>query len=155
MTIYKKIKGLFKPNAKAMPKVRKPKAAKVVIERVQCLPEATLGVLYIDGDEFCKTLENPWFDNQKYISCIPKGRYTCKWRNSPKFGRTIMVMDVPNRSHILFHAGNLPKDTSGCILLGKKHGKLREQRAVLSSRPAFMSFLDQLRDKTQFILEIR
>jgi len=64
-------------------------------------------------------MERPWLDNLKAKSCIPAGTYYCEKVNSPKFGKVYGLKDVPDRSHILIHAGNTPKDSIGCILLGK------------------------------------
>jgi hypothetical protein len=63
---------------------------------------------------------------------------------SPKCGETFEVVDVPGRSHVLFHAGNTAGDTEGCILLGSTWGKLQENRAVLNSGDTFRRFLDLL-----------
>lgn len=98
---------------------------------------------------FCKTLELPWRDNQRSISCIPAGKYIVKVRQSPKYGRIYWVTKVPDRSWILIHSGNVAGDVEkgfrthvqGCILLGKKHGFLYDQRAVLTSRPTVGSFM--------------
>jgi hypothetical protein len=74
-----------------------------------------------------KTLELPWLNNQRRVSCIPEGTYKCVKHKSPKFGSTFWVKDVPERSQILIHVGNFaasknPKtgvpDTLGCILPG-------------------------------------
>jgi hypothetical protein len=51
-------------------------------------------------------------------------------------------MDVPERSHILFHAGNTHKDTHGCILLGLQFGKVGKETAILASRSAFLKFME-------------
>lgn len=64
------------------------------------------------------TLELPWKDNQKRISCIPEGQYKWIKHESPKFGSSLWVQDVPGRSEILMHVGNFTKDTLGCILPG-------------------------------------
>ena len=53
-------------------------------------------------------------------------------------------MDVPERDHILFHAGNTHKNTNGCILLGMQYGKLGYESAVLASRSAFLQFMDRM-----------
>ena len=66
----------------------------------------------------CKTLELPWKDNKKEISCIPAGTYQVRKHNSPTFGRCFKVHDVPGRSEILIHKGNFNRDTHGCILVG-------------------------------------
>jgi hypothetical protein len=51
-------------------------------------------------------------------------------------------MDVPERDHILFHAGNTHRDTHGCILLGMQFGKIGSESAILASRSAFNRFMD-------------
>lgn len=103
---------------------------------------ATLGVLCVDDVPEFVTLEDAWRDNERMISCIPVGRYTVVPRNSPKFGRTYQVENVPERDHILFHAGNTHKDTHGCILLGMQFGRVGSESAILASRSAFNRFLD-------------
>jgi hypothetical protein len=72
------------------------------------------------------TLELPWKDNQKRISCIPKGVYDCRVRLAEQSASRdythLIVDDVPNRSYILFHRGNSAKDSRGCILTGMMRG---------------------------------
>ena len=78
----------------------------------------TLGILTKDNNIFF-TLELPFKDNQKNISCIKSGIYNIiKWK-SPKHGDCLKICDVPNRTNILIHAGNYLKDTKGCILIGE------------------------------------
>lgn len=84
--------------------------------------ESTIGELFINGERICDTLENPWVDNQRNISCIPEGVYPVRLR-LPRESATrdylhLLVQEVPNRDWILFHRGNTAKDTSGCILVG-------------------------------------
>ena len=102
---------------------------------------ATLGVLTIDESPEMMTLEDPWHLNERNISCIPEGRYTIVPHKSPKFGSTYLVENVTERSHILIHAGNTAKDTSGCILVGLQFGELNNEPAVLASRSAFLKFM--------------
>lgn len=68
----------------------------------------------------CVTMERPWRDNKPFKSCIPTGTYAVGRHQSPKFGACLKVHDVPDRTDILFHAGNFPEDTTGCILPGSK-----------------------------------
>lgn len=65
------------------------------------------------------TLELPWLDNKREISCIPVGEYSCKKRHSQRYEDHFHILNVPNRSYILIHHGNYYKDTLGCILPGK------------------------------------
>lgn len=119
--------------------LKKPTEVKVVnllIIRDTFTEKSTIGRLFINGESFCDTLENPWIDNQRSISCIPKGNYKVRLRY-PRESATrdylhLLVQDVPNRDYILFHRGNTAKDTSGCILVGKG----REQDIVENSRLA-------------------
>ena len=84
--------------------------------------ESTLGELFINGERICDTLENPWKDNQRNISCIPEGEYPVRLRLARESASRdylhLLVQEVPNRDWILFHRGNTAKDTSGCILVG-------------------------------------
>jgi hypothetical protein len=65
-----------------------------------------------------KSLELPWLNNQKNISCIPEGLYTGVLHRSPKFGLCIWIKDVPGRSEILIHIGNFNRDILGCVVIG-------------------------------------
>lgn len=74
----------------------------------------------------CDTLELPWFNNKPNVSCIPTGTYKCKQGFSARFKKILyQVLNVPNRSGVLFHSGNYASifgkegNTKGCILLGK------------------------------------
>ena len=84
--------------------------------------KSVLGELHLNGERMCDTLENPWLDNQQNISCIPAGIYDVRLRLARESASRdylhLLVKDVPNRKYILFHRGNFPKDTSGCILVG-------------------------------------
>lgn len=79
-------------------------------------PEGTNGILEYEGKFICKTIELPWKENQKMISCIPEGKYLLQKRYSKKFKWHIEIMNVSNRSTILFHpANNALKELNGCI----------------------------------------
>jgi len=84
--------------------------------------ESTIGELFLNGERMCDTLELPWKDNQRNISCIPEGEYKVRLRLARESATRdylhLLVEDVPNRDYILFHRGNSAKDTSGCILVG-------------------------------------
>lgn len=116
---------------------------------------ATLGVLLInDWPELC-TLERGWENNVRRKSRIPEGVYDLQRIHSPKFGWTYEVAGVPGRTEIIFHAGNTQTDTAGCILLGKRWGRLDEKPAVLNSREGVKRFLKLMADRNHARLIIR
>ena len=79
-------------------------------------PEGTNGKLEWEGKFICNTIELPWKENVKRVSCIPEGKYLLQKRYSSKFKWHIEIMNVPNRSSILFHpANNAIKELNGCI----------------------------------------
>jgi hypothetical protein len=84
--------------------------------------ESTIGELFINGERICDTLERPYFNNQRNISCIPQGSYKVRLRLPRESGTRdyihLLVKDVKDRDYILIHIGNTAKDTSGCILVG-------------------------------------
>lgn len=124
------------------------------IIRAPSIPDGTFGMM-LDGEiPFCLTLERRWLDNKKNESCIPNGIYLCQRITSPRFGNTFQVFDVPNRSHILFHKGNIMDDSHGCIILGEQFEPLNGKNAVLSSGKAFDEFSQRTRGTDEFILYI-
>ena len=99
-------------------------------------PPKELNYSYMSHKLDVDTLENPYINNERNISCIPEGQYKVRLR-LPRESATrdylhLLVQDVPNRSYILFHIGNTAADTSGCILVGNG----REHDAVNNSRLA-------------------
>jgi len=100
-------------------------------------PEGTNGELHLDGQFICYTIELPWLNNEKGVSCIPEGEYLIRKRYSPKHHWHLEIVGVPNRKTILFHPANdALTELRGCIapvlqLSGTGKG--------LQSRAAFQS----------------
>ncbi len=133
----------------------------ITLKRYKTSDHGTQGVLCVPGLGTLHTLELPWRDNKQGESCIPTGQYLCELRKSPRFGLTYHVTNVPDRSFILIHSGNvagevslnLKSDVAGCILLGMRCGELWGQRAVLSSKRAVRLFMEHMQGE-EFILNI-
>ena len=105
------------------PTISKNSNINLLILRDTFSDESTIGELFLNGERFCDTLELPYRDNQRSISCIPVGEYKVRLRY-PRESATrnylhLLVEDVKDRSYILFHRGNTAKDTRGCILVGQ------------------------------------
>lgn len=90
---------------------------------------------------------------QKGITAIPTGRYKVVMNvQSPKFskykqyefckGYLPRLVDVPGYEGVLIHIGNYPKDTDGCILVGKNTVK----GAVMNSTATFKKLYDILKN---------
>ena len=121
---------------------------------LQSDPTGTLGELILNGKIICQTLERPWKDNAPEVSCIPVGEYICKRVNSPKFGETFEVTEVPNRTHILFHSGNdAIRDSRGCILLGMMSSRNGAYQ-IFKSRIARDKLMEIMKDEQAFKLTI-
>jgi len=114
------------------------------IKRLEKGDRGVFGILLLNSQVFCPTLERPWVYNERDISCIPEQIYFCRRVMSPKFGETFEVQNVQQRDNILFHVGNVIEDSLGCILLGSSFGMLGEDRGIIDSREAFKSFMKKL-----------
>jgi len=125
------------------------------LKRVVYNQHGTFGVLIDDeGIPFALTLENPWEDNRRNISCIPANQYVCKRVLSPKFGDTFEITNVEDRSHILFHKGNTSKDTNGCILIGEQFEDINGVPGIAHSGKGYKEFMDKLLGHSNLILQI-
>jgi LysM repeat protein len=130
---------------------------RLILQRDTFTDKSTIGVLYEDKNyngvvdtkdiKLGYTLELPFNNNHNNISSIPIGEYRLTQRTSERFRSHYLVNDVPGRSYILIHAGNYPKDTSGCILLGKTKGK----DFVGNSRAALGDLLQRFRGKDLYL----
>ncbi len=104
----------------------------IEIVRYSTSSESTLGLLLINGQFECYTLEDE-FREEKIAgeSRIPTGtyniqlrthgnhhsKYLAKYGNDFHYGM-LQVMDVPGFTDILIHKGNTDDDTTGCLLIG-------------------------------------
>lgn len=79
-------------------------------------PRGTNGEIWLSDELVCYSIELPWLDNLRNISCIPEGTYSLSKRYSKRFGWHILIKNVPARSGILFHPANdARKELRGCI----------------------------------------
>jgi hypothetical protein len=113
------------------------------------LEDRTLGSL-VDarGGLIAKTLELPWKDNQRKISCIPEGEYLVTLSGPvlndnpdtaldesggriPRHYSHYIVHDVPGRSGILIHRGYNPSWSQGCILVSGRFSNVDSDQPTL------------------------
>lgn len=119
----------------------------VVIKRTYATG-GTNGEVLVNGKRRCYSIELPWVDNARRISCIPEGTYPLVKRTSKKYGRHILVNNVPGRDLILIHPANhAATELMGCIapvttLSGEGRG-LRSRLAFEPLRDAVYGALDR------------
>ena len=89
------------------------------IFRIAYTPHGTFGILEVNNFR-CYTLEPPYDNNKRGVSCIPTGSYTMKKGTYAAGGgyTNYEIQNVQEREYIEIHAGNCVEDTLGCILLG-------------------------------------
>ncbi|HEX9600270.1 MAG TPA: DUF5675 family protein [Mariniflexile sp.] len=123
--------------------------------------EGTNGTLFCSGKPFgyaqgrflCHTIELPWKENRRSISCIPEGVYEIVPRFSKKFNHHLLVKDVDKRNLILIHPANdALKELEGCIapvtyLCGL--GKGTQSKPALQK---LLSLVHQAQDRKEKIL---
>ena len=102
----------------------------VELKRFKSDPDGTLGILSVDGDFRCFTLEDP--PQEEKIpgnTCIPAGTYPLDLRTNggmtQRYAKKyehhrgmLWLRGVPDFQFVYIHIGNTVKDTSGCILVG-------------------------------------
>lgn len=116
--------------------------------RVAYFPFGVFGK-FLCGTEWLATVERPWLQNARKISCIPEDSYICVPRVFHNKGNpypAVEVTNVPNRTDILFHIANWPTDVEGCIGVGKLISCLTKnagstELAVSHSTEAFKEFM--------------
>lgn len=108
---------------------------------------STTGRFYINCEPFCYGLEDPDRDLVSTMSlteikrikiagntAIPAGRYrVVKYWSAERNCFLPLLIGVPGFDFVEIHIGNFPKDTRGCLLLGKGIGLncVTESRAIM------------------------
>lgn len=122
--------------------------------------DATTGFFLWNEKAIAVTLELPWRNNERKISCIPEGLYLCeRVRNRTTTGGTqiddtFIIANVKDRDGILFHVGNSTKDSNGCILIGNNFAIVDGKQAILNSRIGFGYFIKTIDYPKTFHLKI-
>jgi len=109
-----------------------------------------------DGESFA-TVERPWLNNAKNVSCIPEGVYVCGHRKYHAGGYdAIEVKNVPDRTYIMCHIGNYVRNSNGCILINREHGATGSgEWCGVNSTKAFNRFMSLLKGKDSLSLRIK
>jgi hypothetical protein len=134
----------------------------LLLERKWPKDTYTIGVLYINGQRFCETLEDKdrglqQAMNLNYINsvkvygqtAIPTGTYTLGFTYSPKFakrpwakkynGMVVVVPGVKGFDGIRFHPFNDASESLGCIALGENKVKGK----VVNAQMWYEKFVDE------------
>lgn len=125
---------------------------KIQLIRFSSQADSTSGILLIDNEFACYTLE----DEEREVkvmdeTCIPEGTYEIKYRKeggfhsrySARYGSDhfgmLELQDVPGFKFILIHSGNTDEHTSGCVLLGdqQKNNIIYKDGFIGESRNAY------------------
>ncbi len=131
----------------------------LTVIRTDLLPDKTFGLLDINGEFFCHTLEDT---DRKLESnptgkvygetAIPRGKYTVVLDFSHRFKKTLPhVLGVSLFDGIRIHPGNTAADTHGCILVGDS----RNESGVAESRKAFERLMERLSKASKITLEVK
>lgn len=130
---------------------------KLILSRLFFTERSTCGELFLDGQiqRLCYTLELPMKDGQPGSAVLP-GIYPIELAPSPKFlhsgdfwvqkyAHQMPHILIPHRSLIMFHWGNAPQDTDGCILVGLTH----DLDVIGESRAAFERLFAVIEESTK------
>ena len=140
----------------------------------------TIGILYVNSERFCETLEDKdrgLMQTDSYSSirsrkvygetAIPTGVYEIRmdvvsqkyaavaWYQNLCAGKMPRLVGVPGFEGILIHPGNTALDTLGCILVGRN----TKVGQVTSSRDTFAALYKKMKAAAdrgeKIIIEIR
>ena len=125
----------------------------VVVQRSKTKDNLLTGTITVNGEKIGSTFENGALK-------IPAGTYKGVLRTTSsknfvqgpggKLGRSgdflLEVSGVPKRTDILFHAGNKPEQSEGCIMLGPatRDSKTQEPIAPEALRKLRLKFYDDV-----------
>lgn len=128
----------------------------IKIVREQSADTGTPGILIVPSIDWrCHTLELPWRNNEKGVSCIMADTYRCTVGSSPSLHRTVLRLeDRYGRTDCLIHNGNWAGDSAkglfaqvhGCTLVGTGYAEVERpdgapQFGIINSVKTLETFL--------------
>jgi len=116
----------------------------ITLERFAYLPEGTLGVIRWPNGPRVFTIERPWLNNEKFISCIPEGDYPLEWDLKGRIRNVPRLRNTEPRTQINIHAANHPSELHGCIAPGLQWFVDSQTPRVINSRKAMEILLEQV-----------
>ena len=128
------------------------------LKRIYFQEKQTLGKLSVcEGLTIlftCFTVELPWLNNVRLVSCIPPGKYKVTKRNSKKYGLHFYILNVPGRDMILIHSANFSRQLLGCIAPGDNHTDIDKDglQDVTNSKNTLKKLIELMPD--EFEIEI-
>ena len=137
---------------------------RIELVRIAFKDTYTIGKLYVDGKYFSDVLEDKdrGLDSSmseseilekkvKGQTAIPTGHYVINITYSPKYKRMMpLLLDVKGFSGIRIHSGNSPKDTEGCLLVGKN----KKVGMVLESRDTYQRLFKIIEGQKDITIDI-
>lgn len=144
----------------------------IKIERIKYTSKGTYGVIYFNDKKIGVTVEQPWNNNAKGSSCIPKGKYQLQPWDSAKYGKVVVFVnpllnvfreekDIPKgttgRSYCLIHNANYPHELRGCVAVGDKFmtDSSGEPIGVSNSKATLANLRLLWGDRTDLFCEIK
>lgn len=132
----------------------------MILTRFISTDYGTFGKLIV-GDKTFYTVEKPWQNNAKEISCVPNGEYTLEPHDSFKYGHVLCMVNDSGVTHFkesnskrfacLIHVANYEKDVLGCIGLGDRYlGHM-----VTNSKKSIKEFYNLVDPQTTHTLTIK
>lgn len=123
----------------------------------------TIGNWYHDNELICRTMEKPWLQNKKGLSCVPAGLYDLIYRVSPSAGKTfyfsseklnVTLDDESGRTYIQLDVANVQSELDGCVAVGSDFDFMRGEQAVIDSEKT-KTFLMGILGKKSHTIEIK
>jgi len=118
-----------------------------------------------DGTFSCVTLQHAYdsgLGNGSFEPKLPSGTYICQRSMHQLEGmtapfETFQIMNVPNHTNMLIHAGNYNNDSDGCVLVGRRivpNPDAPGSNMITSSKNTFNAFMDLQKGVDQFTLTV-
>ena len=114
----------------------------------------TWGVFSVGKVFLALSLELPWLNNKRNVSCIPTGLYDAEIITRKK-QTNFLIKNVPGRSGVLVHPANYLFELRGCIAPGLVFSANVNPVSVGYSREAMQRLALTIMPDKKFMLEIK